>query len=71
MYLNDFPNLKSAAQYVYELSKDESRLKAMREAPIFVKDSPYEQYYNVPPPQWVVDIGNKIKQKIESLKPKV
>ena len=71
VYLNDFPNLKSAAQYVYELSKDESRLKAMREAPIFVKDSPYEQYYNVPPPQWVVDIGNKIKQKIESLKPKV
>ena len=68
VYLNDFPDLKAAAKYVYELSKDESRLKAMREAPIFVKDSPYEQYYNVPPPQWVVDIANKIKQNMEKIK---
>jgi hypothetical protein len=68
VYLNDFPTLKEAAQYVYNLSKDETKLKAMREAPIFVENSPYEQYWNVPAPQWVESIAARIKQNIEKLK---
>ena len=68
VYLNDFPTLKEAAQYVYDLSKDEAKLKVMREAPIFVEGSPYELYWNVPAPQWVSDIAAKIKQNIEKIK---
>jgi hypothetical protein len=68
IYLNDFPTLKDAAQYVYNLSKDEGKLKKMRESPIFLNNSKFEQYYNVPPPQWVVDIADKIQQNIKKIK---
>ena len=67
VYLNDFTSLKDAAKYVKELSNDEQRMKKMREASIFIKDSPYEKYYNIPAPQWVVDISNKIKDNMNKI----
>ena len=68
VYLNDFQSLQEAAKYVYELSKDSERLKAMQNAPIFLENSQFEHYYDVPAPQWVVDIANKIKQNMEKIK---
>jgi hypothetical protein len=68
VYLNDFSSLKEAAKYVYDLSKDESKLKAMREAPIFIENSPYEKYWNLPAPQWVTDIATRIEQNIQKIK---
>jgi hypothetical protein len=69
VYLNDFPSLKDAAKYVYDLSKDEARLKVMREAPIFLENSLFQTYWDLPAPQWVISIANTIKQNIQKIKP--
>jgi hypothetical protein len=68
IYINDYPDFDSCAKDVFAISNDPVRLKAMQEAPIFLENSQFEKYYDVPAPIWLVEIANKIKQNIKKIK---
>ena len=66
IYLNDYPSLEEAAKDIVLISKDEERLKKMVNAPIFKKNinPDYSKYYDTRSPQWVIDIANSIKSRL-------
>ena len=66
IYLNDYPSLEDAAKDVVAASKDENRMNKMFNAPIFLENSTpdYSKYYDTPSPQWVIDIANEIKDRL-------
>jgi len=68
IYINDYPDFDSCAKDIVAISKNPERLKAMQEAPIFLENSQFEHYYDVPAPEWLLEIANKIKQNIEKIK---
>lgn len=68
IYINDYPDFDSCAKDVVAIGNNPVRLKAMQEAPIFLEDSHFQQYYDVPAPNWLVKIAEKIKQNIEKIK---
>lgn len=69
IYINDYPSFEDAARDIVAISKDTDRLEKMLNAPIFLENGQqdYSKYYDIPAPQWVVDIANKIKNNISSL----
>ena len=68
IYINDYPDFESCAKDVVAIGNDPVRLKSMQEAPIFLENSHFQQYYNVPAPTWLVAIADRIKQNIEKIK---
>jgi hypothetical protein len=68
IYINDYPDFESCAKDVIEISKDEKKYNKMLEAPILLSggERDYDKYYDIPPPKWVIDMGNSIKEKIIS-----
>jgi len=68
IYINDYPDFESCAKDVVSIGNDPLRLKEMQEAPIFLENSKFEHYYDVPAPEWLIEIANKIKQNIEKIK---
>jgi GR25 family glycosyltransferase involved in LPS biosynthesis len=68
IYLNDYPSLSEAAKDVVAISKDENRMNIMYNAPIFKENinPDYSKYYDNPSPQWVIDIGSEIKNRLLS-----
>ena len=70
VYLNDFKTLNHAAKYVVELSKNTEKLKEMYEASIFLENTSidYSKYYDIPAPEWVLNISNKIKANLDTIK---
>jgi len=67
IYINDYASFDECANHIIAIGKDPIRLKRMQNAPIFVENSKYSRYYNIPPPEWVLDIANKIKNNIDKI----
>ena len=66
VYVNDYPSFKECAKDIIAISNDKERYDLMRNAPIFLpnQEIDYSSYWDLPPPQWVVDIANNIKYKL-------
>ena len=66
IYVNDYSSFEEAAKDIVAIANDPERYEAMRTAPIFLENSTpdYSKYYDSPSPQWVIDIANRIKEKL-------
>lgn len=64
IYVNDYPSYEDCAKDIIAISKDQSRLKKMQNAPIFNDNNKYSKYFDTPSPQWIIDIANKIREKL-------
>ena len=74
IYINDYKKADNSIDYeacakdIIAISKDKNRYNKMITAPIFkeVTEGSYDfaKYYDTPSPQWVLDISNEIKQRL-------
>ena len=66
VYVNDYPTFEDCAKDIIAISKNKKRLEKMQNAPIFNINSiiDYSKYFDTPSPQWVIDIADKIKEKL-------
>lgn len=55
---------ESCAKEVVEIANDPKRYKKMQNEPIFNNDHYLSHYYDAKSPQWVLDISNDLKQKL-------
>ena len=60
--VKDYSSYEECAKDIIAIRDDEERYEAMRNAPIFVKDSKYSSYWDEESPQWVKDIATNIKK---------
>jgi hypothetical protein len=67
IYINDYPDFETCAKDVIAISKDPNRLKAMQTADIFLQNSKFQYYYDLPPPLWVKEIADKIRYNISNI----
>jgi len=67
IYVNDYSSYEECAKEIVAISNDKDRLEKMQNAPIFLENMkvPYDKYYDTPSPQWVIDIANNIKNKLQ------
>ena len=66
VYVNDYPSFEDCAKDIIAISNDKERYNNMRNAPIFLpnQEIDYSSYWDVPPPEWVVNIANNIKNRL-------
>lgn len=67
IYINDYPDFETCAKDVVAISKDSDRLNEMLNASIFLQNSKFEKYYDVPPPIWLKEIAGKIKYNLVNI----
>ena len=69
IYINDYISFEECAKDIIAISNDEERYKTIQNAPIFIENTniDFSKYYDIPPPQWVIDIADKIKQNIDNI----
>lgn len=65
IYVNDYPSFEDCANDIIAIGKDNKRYESMVNAPIFLENSSidYSNYYDIPPPQFVINIADKIKER--------
>jgi hypothetical protein len=68
IYINDYPDFDSCAKDVVAIGNDPVRLREMQKAPIFLNNSKFQHYYDVPAPKWLVEIADRIKQNMGKIK---
>jgi len=71
IYVNDYSSFDECANDIIAIGKDPIRLKRMQNAPIFVENSKYSTYYDIPAKEWVLEIANKIKNNIDKVNKRV
>jgi hypothetical protein len=66
IYVNDYPSFEECTNDIIAIGKNKKRYESMVNAPIFLENLPidYSKYYDIPPPQFVVNIAEKIKSKL-------
>jgi hypothetical protein len=66
IYVNDYESFEKCAEDIMNIVNDKERLTKLQQAPIFKENAEpdYSKYWDTPSPQWVINISNKIKDRL-------